>query len=115
MFCFAFLLLIFVPVDFPYWEFAIVIALKWWDRRRFFNELRMARITVPELASLLESGAAPVILDVRSLETPAPPGLAWQDLGSHGLPHPSAKAAIQLARIAPSSRERFALAQPGRE
>jgi membrane protein DedA with SNARE-associated domain/rhodanese-related sulfurtransferase len=48
---------------------AVFIAMKWWDRRRFFNELRMARITVPELASLLASGAAPVILDVRSLES----------------------------------------------
>ena len=45
------------------------IGLKWWDRRRFFNELRMARITVPELADLLEAGTAPMILDVRSLES----------------------------------------------
>jgi membrane protein DedA with SNARE-associated domain/rhodanese-related sulfurtransferase len=49
----------------------VFIALKWWDRRRFFNELRMARITVPELAALLDSGAAPgtgpIVLDVRSL------------------------------------------------
>ena len=48
---------------------AVFIGLKWWDRRRFFNELRMARITVPELAALLESGDAPMILDVRSLES----------------------------------------------
>ncbi len=47
----------------------VFVALKWWDRRRFFNELRMARITVPELAALLESGDAPMILDVRSLES----------------------------------------------
>jgi membrane protein DedA with SNARE-associated domain/rhodanese-related sulfurtransferase len=48
---------------------AVFIAAKWWDRRRFFNELRMARITVPELAALLDSGEAPMILDVRSLES----------------------------------------------
>jgi len=48
---------------------AVFVAAKWWDRRRFFNELRMARITVSELAALLDSGAAPVILDVRSLES----------------------------------------------
>ncbi len=47
----------------------VFVALKWWDRRRFFNELRMARITVPELAALLDSGDAPMILDVRSLES----------------------------------------------
>ncbi len=46
---------------------AAFVGLKWWDRRRFFNELRMARITVPELAALLDSGDAPMILDVRSL------------------------------------------------
>lgn len=43
------------------------IGMKWWDRRRFFNELRMARVTVPELAAMLEAGTAPMILDVRSL------------------------------------------------
>jgi membrane protein DedA with SNARE-associated domain/rhodanese-related sulfurtransferase len=48
---------------------AVFIGLKWWDRRRFFNELRMARITVSELATLLQSGEAPMILDVRSLES----------------------------------------------
>ncbi len=45
----------------------VFIAAKWWDRRRFYNELRMARITVPELAALLDAGSAPMILDVRSL------------------------------------------------
>ena len=47
----------------------VFVALKWWDRRRFFNELRMARITVPELAALLDGGATPLILDVRTLES----------------------------------------------
>ncbi len=48
---------------------ALFIGFKWWDRRRLFNELRMARITVPELADLLSAGTAPMILDVRSLES----------------------------------------------
>ena len=48
---------------------AIFVAAKWWDRRRFYNELRMARITVPELAEMLNSGTAPTILDVRSLQS----------------------------------------------
>jgi len=42
------------------------IAYKWWQRRRFFAFLRMARITAEELYRLLDSGAAPVIVDVRS-------------------------------------------------
>ena len=48
---------------------AIFVAAKWWDRRRFFNELRMARITVAELADLLDAGTAPMLLDVRSAES----------------------------------------------
>lgn len=47
---------------------ALVLVLlgKWWQRQRFYRELRMARISVDELRRLLESGEAPVILDVRS-------------------------------------------------
>lgn len=45
---------------------AVFVAMKWWDRRRFFNELRMARISVDELAQMLQAGTAPLILDVRS-------------------------------------------------
>jgi hypothetical protein len=42
------------------------IAWKWWQRRRFFRALRMARISVTELYDLIEAGASPVIVDVRS-------------------------------------------------
>jgi membrane protein DedA with SNARE-associated domain/rhodanese-related sulfurtransferase len=42
------------------------IAYKWWERRRFYSALRMARISVMELRELLDSGAAPLIVDVRS-------------------------------------------------
>jgi membrane protein DedA with SNARE-associated domain/rhodanese-related sulfurtransferase len=42
------------------------VAYKWWERRRFYSTLRMARISVAELRELLDSGAAPVIVDVRS-------------------------------------------------
>ncbi|MFI4891118.1 MAG: rhodanese-like domain-containing protein [Steroidobacterales bacterium] len=42
------------------------IAFKWWERRRFYSMLRMARITVGELRELMDSGAAPLIVDVRS-------------------------------------------------
>lgn len=42
------------------------IAYKWWDRQRFFAMLRVARINVDDLYHLMNTGAAPVIVDVRS-------------------------------------------------
>ncbi len=42
------------------------IGYKWRERRRFFAALRMARISVDELYQLMEAGAAPIIVDVRS-------------------------------------------------
>jgi len=45
---------------------AAYIAYKWWERRRFYSMLRMARIGVSDLYELIEAGAAPVIIDVRS-------------------------------------------------
>jgi rhodanese-related sulfurtransferase len=38
---------------------------KRWERWRFFTMLRMARISVDELYSLLDAGENPVIVDVR--------------------------------------------------
>lgn len=45
---------------------AAFIGFKWWKRRRFQQELRLARITPGELHELIEAGATPVILDVRT-------------------------------------------------
>ena len=45
---------------------AAYIALKWWERRRFYKMLRMARISVDELYALMEAGSKPVVVDVRS-------------------------------------------------
>jgi membrane protein DedA with SNARE-associated domain/rhodanese-related sulfurtransferase len=45
---------------------AAYITYKWWERRRFYKMLRMARISVADLYELIQSGAAPVIVDVRS-------------------------------------------------
>lgn len=42
------------------------IVYKWWDRARFFATLRMARIEASELHELISSGAAPLVVDVRS-------------------------------------------------
>ena len=38
---------------------------RWWRRQMFIRQLRMDRISVDELTAMIDSGAAPVILDVR--------------------------------------------------
>jgi membrane protein DedA with SNARE-associated domain/rhodanese-related sulfurtransferase len=43
------------------------IAYKWWERSRFYQMLRMARINVADLYELIQAGGAPVIVDVRSI------------------------------------------------
>jgi membrane protein DedA with SNARE-associated domain len=45
---------------------AVFIAIKWWQRRRFYKVLRMARISVDELHRLMDEGESPVVLDVRT-------------------------------------------------
>ena len=42
------------------------IALKWWERRRFYKMLRIARIGAGELRALIDGGKRPAIVDVRS-------------------------------------------------
>jgi membrane protein DedA with SNARE-associated domain/rhodanese-related sulfurtransferase len=44
----------------------LYVSYKWWERERFYKSLRMARIDVAELYQLMEAGAQPVIVDVRS-------------------------------------------------
>jgi membrane protein DedA with SNARE-associated domain/rhodanese-related sulfurtransferase len=45
---------------------AAYIGYKWSERHRFFKRLRMARISVADLYAIMQAGAAPVIIDVRS-------------------------------------------------
>ena len=45
---------------------AAYISFKWYERRRFYSKLRMARISVNELYDLMEAQRAPLVLDVRS-------------------------------------------------
>lgn len=45
--------------------FVLYVVAKWWQRQAFIRQLRMDRITVEELADMLDRGEAPVILDVR--------------------------------------------------
>jgi len=42
------------------------VASRWWQRRRFYNRLRMARITVDELHRLIAEGQQPLIVDLRT-------------------------------------------------
>jgi membrane protein DedA with SNARE-associated domain/rhodanese-related sulfurtransferase len=61
---------------------ALVIAVKYYERRRFYKTLRMARITVDELTEMIERGNEPVIVDARSrtaqqLEAPIPGALLY--------------------------------------
>ncbi|HWI35150.1 MAG TPA: VTT domain-containing protein [Burkholderiales bacterium] len=44
---------------------AAYIALKWWERQRFYKTVRMARITVEELRSLMQGEPAPLVVDLR--------------------------------------------------
>lgn len=45
---------------------AVYLTLRYWRRRRFLAGVAMARIDIAELRALIDSGAAPVIIDVRS-------------------------------------------------
>lgn len=45
---------------------ALFIAAKWWQRRRFFRALRMARISVEDLHELMQQAPPPLVVDVRS-------------------------------------------------
>jgi membrane protein DedA with SNARE-associated domain len=45
---------------------ALFIAIKWWQRRRFYKVLRMARISVEDLRRMMDEGQTPLVLDVRT-------------------------------------------------
>jgi membrane protein DedA with SNARE-associated domain/rhodanese-related sulfurtransferase len=53
---------------------ALFVAVKWWQRRSFMAQIRMSRISIDELASLLDSGSMTTILDVRTPERRAASG-----------------------------------------
>jgi membrane protein DedA with SNARE-associated domain/rhodanese-related sulfurtransferase len=42
------------------------VAFKWWERRRFYALLDMARISVDELSERMRGDTAPLIVDVRT-------------------------------------------------
>ncbi len=43
----------------------LFVLYKWWQRRRFYKALRMARISAHELRQLFEKEEKPVVVDVR--------------------------------------------------
>jgi len=49
----------------------LYIAYKWWQRRRYYSALDMARISVAELCEKLLGSPAPLVLDVRTLTAEA--------------------------------------------
>jgi len=55
------------------------LAWKYIERRRFFGELRIARIEPEELNLLLESGDRVTLVDLRN-------ALEWREAGAHKIP-----------------------------
>src|SRR5688572_17477637 len=52
----------------------LFVLFKWWQRHSFMAQIRMSRISIDELAMLLDSGSTATILDVRSPERRAASG-----------------------------------------
>jgi hypothetical protein len=44
----------------------LIVLMKWWQRLRFYKKLRVARVTVDDLKSMLDRGESPIVLDVRT-------------------------------------------------
>lgn len=44
----------------------LYLLFKWWERRRFYSKLRMARISAGDLRERMQLGTPLVVLDVRS-------------------------------------------------
>lgn len=60
------------------------LGLRWWERQAFIRQLRMDRITVEELAALMEKdGAKPLILDVRAAAARADGGIIPGAIAAH--------------------------------
>jgi membrane protein DedA with SNARE-associated domain/rhodanese-related sulfurtransferase len=62
---------------------ALYLLIKWWQRRLFIRQLRMDRITVDELRSLMDDGRDVVILDVRPKEVRSQDGIIPGAVAAH--------------------------------
>jgi len=45
---------------------ALVVIIKWAQRRGFYKQLRMARVSIEELKEMIDRGDAPLVIDARS-------------------------------------------------
>ncbi|HEY4374880.1 MAG TPA: DedA family protein/thiosulfate sulfurtransferase GlpE [Burkholderiales bacterium] len=73
---------------------AAYVGFKWFERRRLFKLLRMARISVDELWALMQAGAEPVVVDVRSNVA--------RKVDPRGIP---GALAVEMERIAEQARD----------
>lgn len=62
---------------------ALYLILRWVDRQLFIRRLRMARISVQELAGLIDAGQNPIIFDVRTTEARQREGIIPGSIDAH--------------------------------
>ncbi len=77
---------------------ALYLGLRWLDRWLFIRRLRMARISVQDLAGLVDSGQSPIIFDVRTAEARHREGVIPGAIGAH--PFEISQVATHYARDA---------------
>jgi membrane protein DedA with SNARE-associated domain/rhodanese-related sulfurtransferase len=62
----------------------VYLSYRWWERRAFIRQLQMDRISVDELAAMLEGdGVRPLILDVRQSSVRARDGIIPGAISAH--------------------------------
>jgi membrane protein DedA with SNARE-associated domain/rhodanese-related sulfurtransferase len=62
---------------------ALYVLIKWWQRQLFIRQLRMDRITIPELRRVIDDGEEVVIVDVRPKEVRAQDGMIPGAIAGH--------------------------------
>jgi membrane protein DedA with SNARE-associated domain/rhodanese-related sulfurtransferase len=62
---------------------AIYLLIRWWRRLLFIRQLRMDRITVADLRTLVDTGQKLIIVDVRSKEARAECGIIPGAIAAH--------------------------------
>ena len=62
----------------------LYVAVRWIQRQIFIRQLRMDRISVVELADMIDGGRTPVIFDVRSAEARQQGGMIPGAVAAHG-------------------------------
>jgi rhodanese-related sulfurtransferase len=62
---------------------ALYLVLRWIERQLFIRRMRMDRISVDELARMIDEGLNPVIFDVRHADTRSRDGIIPGAVGAH--------------------------------